>query len=73
MLEDRGALPKEDGNQLRECNAMHKENVVSSWLREDVEGEKQKWRSGRKKPNKSKVKMGKQRWREEDRMVIKRR
>ena len=36
MLEDGGALPKEDGNQLREYRAMHEENFLSSWLREDV-------------------------------------
>ena len=31
MLEDRGALPKEDGDQLREYKAMHEENFLSSW------------------------------------------
>ena len=39
-LEDRGALPEEDGNQLRECRAMHEENFLSSWPREDVEERK---------------------------------
>ena len=34
------ALPKEDGNQLREYKAMHEENFLSSWLPEDVEGGK---------------------------------
>ena len=37
MLEDRGVLPKEDGNQLREYKAMREENFLSSWLRDDVE------------------------------------
>ena len=37
MLEDRGALPK-DCNQLREYEALHEENFLSNWLREDVEG-----------------------------------
>ena len=32
MLEDRGALLEEDGNQLRECRAMHEEHFLSSWL-----------------------------------------
>ena len=41
MLEDRGVVPKEDGNQLREEKAMHEENFLSSWLWEDVEGEKE--------------------------------
>ena len=38
MLEDRGAVPKEDRDLLREYQATHEENFLSSWLREDVEG-----------------------------------
>ena len=38
MLQDRGALPKEEGDIVRECKAMHGDNFLSSWLREDVEG-----------------------------------
>ena len=38
MLQDRGALPKEEGDIVREYKAMHEENFISSWLREDVEG-----------------------------------
>ena len=38
MLEDRGGLPEEDGNRLREYKAMNEENFPSSWLREDVDG-----------------------------------
>ena len=33
-----GALPKEDGDLLREYQATHEENFLSSWLWEDVEG-----------------------------------
>ena len=36
------SLPKEDGNKLREYLAMHEENFLSGWLREDVEGRKAK-------------------------------
>ena len=36
MLRDRGALPNEEGDLLRECKALHEENFLSSWLREDV-------------------------------------
>ena len=39
MLEDRGAVPKEDVDLLREYQAMQEEHFLSSWLREDVEGE----------------------------------
>ena len=35
-LEDRGALPREDGDLLREYQAMHEENFLTSWLRGDV-------------------------------------
>ena len=33
-LQDRGALPREEGDVVRECNALHEENFLSSWLRE---------------------------------------
>ena len=42
LLEDRGALFREDGDLLREYQAMQKENFFSSWLREDVDGRKQR-------------------------------
>ena len=38
MLEEIGALAIEDGDSIRECNAMHEHNFLSGWLREDVEG-----------------------------------
>ena len=38
MLQDRGALAKEEGDIVREYKAMHEENFLSRWLREDVEG-----------------------------------
>ena len=38
MLEDRGALPKADGDLSREYKAMHEEHILCSWLREHVEG-----------------------------------
>ena len=33
--ERRGELPKEKGDAVREYKAMHEENFLSSWLRED--------------------------------------
>ena len=33
MLQDRGALPKEEGDVVREYKAVHAENFLSSWLR----------------------------------------
>ena len=35
MLQDRGELPKEEGDVIREYKAMHEEKLLSSWLRED--------------------------------------
>ena len=44
MLQDRGALPKEEGDSVREYKAMHEENFVSSWLREGVEDKEERRR-----------------------------
>ena len=41
MLRDRGAVPKEDGDLLREYQSIHEENFPSIWLREDVEGKEE--------------------------------
>ena len=35
MLQDGGALPKDEGDLHREYKAMHEENFLSSWLGED--------------------------------------
>ena len=35
VLEDRGALPEEEGDVIREYKAMHEEHFSSSWSRED--------------------------------------
>ena len=35
ILRARGALPKEDGDAVREHKAMHEEDFLSSWLRVD--------------------------------------
>ena len=37
MLEDRGALPKEDGDQVRQYKALHEDNFLGHWLRVDME------------------------------------
>ena len=46
ILEDRGALPTEDGDLICGYQAMHEENFLSSCLREDVEGkeEEERWK-----------------------------
>ena len=38
MLENRGVLPKEEGELIRENQATHKENFLSSWVRDGTEG-----------------------------------
>ena len=35
ISQDRGGLPEEAGDVIREYKAMHEENFLSSWLRED--------------------------------------
>ena len=35
MLQDRGVLLKEEGDVIREYEAMHKGNFLSSWLKEE--------------------------------------
>ena len=49
MLQDRGTLPREEGDSVREYTAMHEGTFISSWLREDV------GRRGRKKDRENKI------------------
>ena len=41
MMQGRRELPKEEGHVIREYKAVHEDNFLSSWLREDVK-EKEK-------------------------------
>ena len=45
MLEDRGALPKEEGDSIRKYKAKHEEHFLSGWLRDDTEGEAEEMES----------------------------
>ena len=74
MLQDRGAMPKEEGDVIREAMAMHDENFLSSWLREDVEGKGE----GEKFNKETKEEVSRKREREEEKgedqsVVVKRR
>ena len=42
MLQDKGALHKEDGDVTKEYKSMHEENFLSSWLRKDEEDKKER-------------------------------
>ena len=42
VLRERGELPKEEGDAVRENRAMHEENFWSSWLREDERGKEER-------------------------------
>ena len=44
ILRERGALPKEEGDTVREYQAMHEDNFMSSWLREDGREKKGRWK-----------------------------
>ena len=65
VLQDRGALPKEEGNVTRECQAAHEENFLSScWLRE--EGKQGKQEITMEAGKETKEEAGKKRTREEE-------
>ena len=72
-LQEKGALPREEGDTIREYTAMHEEKFLSSCLREDGrvrQKEKRKWTM---KSERTQVKMGKRvREKEEDETVVKR-
>ena len=57
ILQDRDALPREEGDAIREYNAIHEWKFLSSWLREDLVGkekrEKEEKREGEKEENAS--------------------
>ena len=59
MLEDRGALLKEDGNQFKEFRSTHEEKILSSWVRQDVEGEKAEMKRLNEKAKQEESKSGK--------------
>ena len=59
MLEDRRVFPEEEGNLIREYKAMQHRNFLSSWLREDAEGNAEKMEEMRKKNKEEEVKRGK--------------
>ena len=42
MLQDRGALPEEEGDVITEYKAMDEDNFLSIWLREDGEDKKER-------------------------------
>ena len=41
-LRERGELPKEESDAVREYKAMHEENFLSSWLREDEKSKEER-------------------------------
>ena len=47
-FQERGALPREEGDVIREYNAMHEKNFPSSWLREDLAGEEERRKEDKK-------------------------
>ena len=42
VLQDRGEWSKEEGDVIREYKAMHEENFLSSWLREE-RNDREEW------------------------------
>ena len=62
ILRERGELRKEESDAVREYKAMHEENFLSSWPREDERGEGGKMA----KAEKSEEEKGEKRKREEE-------
>ena len=62
-LEDRGALPKEEGDLIIEYKAMHEENFLSSCLEDDTEGKLENVAKGIKKKT---LIVGREGWKKEE-------
>ena len=60
IFRERGELPKEEGDAVREYKALHEENFLSSWLREDVRGREEKTAKVSEKNEGERVKRGKE-------------
>ena len=54
-MKERGELPNEEGDAVREYRAMHEENFWSSWPREDERGKKEKTKREEEKEEKETV------------------
>ena len=59
MMQDRDASPKEEGDIVSEYKAMHEENFMSIWLREDVENKKERSRNVNKETREEVSRTGK--------------
>ena len=57
-MQDRGALPREGGKVIREYNAIHEENFLSSWLREETVGKDERRKEDKKNREEVKRKGG---------------
>ena len=62
-VQEKSAMPKEEGDAVREYNAMHEESFLSSWLRKDLIGKERKVneRAGEEEENKRRREEGKKR------------
>ena len=58
------AFLREDGDLLREYQAMHEEDILSSWLREDVEGKEERERMNKGATEEESKRGKRERWRE---------
>ena len=67
VLRERGALPEEECDVKREYKAMHEENFLSSWLREDgKEREKKEGWKWEGKQRRKKAKRGEEKGNKEE-------
>ena len=66
LLQDRGALPEEDGDIVREYKAMHQEHFPCCWPREDVKGTEERRKNREEKAREEESRSGNS-WREKRR------
>ena len=68
-MKERGKLPNEEGDAVREYKAMHEENFWSSWLREDKRGKEERMAKAEKNEGEKGEKRKREVEKEENQMV----
>ena len=53
-MKERGELPSEEGDVVKESKAMHEEDFRSSWLREDERGREERMANAERKEKEKK-------------------
>ena len=68
-MKERGELPNEKGDAVREYNAMHEENFWSNWFREDERGKEERTAKAENEEKKKSEKKNREEEKEENETV----